>query len=170
MGRYHAHGYDGGNMITYRKANSSDIPEVIKMRLGYMHETHTELSDDVFDEIAHQSEGYFQEHLNRDCIVYLALDGEKVAACIFFLLINKPASPLFITGKTGTLMNVFTLPEYRRKGIARHLVEMAISDGKEWDLSYIELRSTKDGYPLYCSLDFVEDKSIYMSMKLKLVE
>lgn len=157
-------------MITYRKAASSDIPDIIKMRIGYMHETHHELTDEVFDEIAHRSEGYFQEHLNRDCIVYLAMDGEKTAGCIFFLLINKPASPLFITGKTGTLMNVFTLPEYRRQGIAKHLVEMAIEDGKEWELSYIELRSTNDGYPLYRSLEFAEDKSIYMNMKLKLVQ
>ena len=157
-------------MITYRKAASSDIPDIISMRLGYMHETHTELTDEVFDEIAPRSEGYFQEHLNRDCRVYLAVDGEKVAGCIFFLLINKPASPLFITGKTGTLMNVFTLPEYRRQGIAKHLVEMAIEDGKEWELSYIELRSTNDGYPLYRSLEFAEDKSIYMNMKLKLVK
>ncbi|MBQ3918651.1 MAG: GNAT family N-acetyltransferase [Oscillospiraceae bacterium] len=157
-------------MITYRKAASSDIPDIIKMRIGYMHETHHELTDEVFDEIAHRSEGYFQEHLNRDCIVYLAMDGEKTAGCIFFLLINKPASPLFITGKTGTLMNVFTLPEYRRQGIAKHLVQMAIEDGKEWELSYIELRSTNDGYPLYRSLEFAEDKSIYMNMKLKLVQ
>ncbi|MBQ5316989.1 MAG: GNAT family N-acetyltransferase [Oscillospiraceae bacterium] len=157
-------------MINYRKATPSDIPDIINMRLGYMHETHNDLDDSVFDEIASKSAGYFQEHLNRDCVVYLALDGDTVAGCVFFLLINKPASPLFITGKTGTLMNVFTVSAYRRKGIAKHLVRMAIDDGKAWDLSYIELRSTNDGYPLYKSLDFVEDKSIYMSMKLKLVD
>ena len=157
-------------MITYRKAKPADIPDLIDLRLGYMHETHNDLDESVFDEIAAKSAGYFQEHLNRDCVVYLAMDGDKKAGCVFFLLINKPASPLFITGKTGTLMNVFTLPEYRRRGIAKELVSMAIEDGKAWDLSYIELRSTNDGYPLYKSLEFIEDKSIYMSMKLRLVE
>lgn len=137
-----------------------------------MEETHPDLSEQGFEQIMSQSKGYFQEHLNRDCVVYLAEDSENgcTAACIFFLLINKPASPLFITGKTGTLMNVFTKPAYRKQGIAKKLVSMAIEDGKRWELSYIELRSTNDGYPLYKSLEFIEDRSIYMSMKLKLVE
>ncbi len=156
--------------IIFRKAANADIPQLIEMRKGYMRETHTELTEDILFEIADKSKGYFQEHLNRDCIVYLAVDEDTgtVAACIFFLLINKPASPLFLTGKTGTLMNVFTIKEYRRMGLAKKLVSMAIEDGRRWDLSYIELRSTKDGYPLYKSLDFVEDRSIYMSMKLPL--
>lgn len=153
-------------MLSYRKAKPSDIPVLIKLRLGYMHETHDDLSEDVFEQIAAQSGGYFQEHLNRDCVVYLAEEDGEAAGCVFFLLINKPASPLFITGKTGTLMNVYTLPQHRRKGIAKQLVQMAIDDGKNWDLSYIELRSTKCGYPLYKELNFIEDKSIYMSMKL----
>ena len=155
-------------MINYRKAKPSDIPALIELRLGYMHETHADLPQSTFDEIARQSGGYFQEHLNRDCVVYLAEEDGRTAGCVFFLLINKPASPLFITGKTGTLMNVYTLPEFRRRGIAEKLVSMAIEDGKAWDLSYIELRATECGYPLYKKLDFVEDKSIYMSMKLRL--
>ncbi|MCM1524979.1 MAG: GNAT family N-acetyltransferase [Ruminococcus sp.] len=157
-------------MITYRKAKPADIPEIIKLRLGYMRETHTDLDEAVFEQISEKSKGYFQEHLNRDCVVYLALDGEKSAGCVFFVLINKPASPLFITGKTGTLMNVYTIPEYRRQGIAEKLVNMAVDDGRAWDLSYIELRSTSCGYPLYKKLAFEEDSSIYMTMKLKLSE
>ncbi len=157
-------------MISYRKAKPADIPTLIELRIGYMHETHKELEQPVFDRIAELSKGYFQEHLNRDCVVYLAEEDGKTAGCVFFLLINKPASPLFITGKTGLLMNVFTLPEFRRRGIAEHLVKMAIEDGRAWDLSYIELRATDCGYPLYKKLNFVEDKSIYMSMKLSLNE
>lgn len=157
-------------MITYRKAKPADIPVLIELRLAYMHETHQDLDVAVFDKIAEQSKGYFQEHLRRDCVVYLAEDNDKAVGCVFFLLINKPASPLFITGKTGTLMNVYTLPEYRRMGIAEKLVSMTIEDGKAWDLSYIELRATECGYPLYKKLDFVEDKSIYMSMKLRFRE
>lgn len=157
-------------MITYRTAKPSDILGLIEMRIAYMTETHPDLSEAAFEQIRTRTAGYFQEHLNRDCVVYLAMDGDIIAGCVFFLLINKPASPLFITGKTGTLMNVFTVEQYRRQGIARRLVSNAIEDGKKWELSYIELRSTNDGYPLYKSLDFIEDKSIYMSMKLKLVE
>lgn len=153
-------------MITYRKAVHADMDVILALRMGYMKETHPNLDSGTVEKMRRQIPGYFQEHLNRDIIVYLAEDNGRAAGCVFFVLINKPASPLFITGKTGTLMNVFTLPEYRRQGIAKKLVSMAIEEGKDNDLSYIDLRSTQAGYPLYQSTGFTEDKSIYMSMKL----
>lgn len=153
-------------MITYRKAEPADIPAIIALRMEYLTETHPEMDEKMYNQIKSQIPGYFQEHLNRDIVVYLAENDGVSAGCVFFVLINKPASPLFITGKTGTLMNVLVLPEYRKQGIGKTLVNMAINDGKKWDLSYIELRSTKCGYPLYKSTGFIEDKSIYMAMKL----
>ncbi len=153
-------------MITYRKAQPSDMEKILGLRMGYLYETHPEMEKETEELIRAQIPGYFQEHLNRDVVVYLAEDDGKAAGCVFLVLINKPASPLFVTGKTGTLMNVFTLPEYRRRGVAETLVRMAVEDGKRWDLSYIELRSTKCGYPLYKKSGFTEDKSIYMAMKL----
>lgn len=153
-------------MITYRKAVHADMDIILSLRMGYLMETHTDLDDASSEKIRRQIPGYFQEHLNRDIIVYLAEDGNTPVGCVFFVLINKPASPLFITGKTGTLMNVFILPEYRRRGIAKKLVSMAVEEGRNNDLSYIDLRSTECGYPLYIDSGFTEDKSTYMSMKL----
>lgn len=157
-------------MITYRKAQPADMDTILMLRMEYLTETHPELEEQTAEKIRRQIPGYFQEHLNRDIVVYLAEEDGRAAGCVFFVLINKPASPLFITGKTGTLMNVLVLPEFRRRGIGKELVKMAVEDGKRWDLSYIELRSTKCGYPLYKSTGFEEDKSIYMSMKLFLNE
>ncbi len=153
-------------MIKCRKAKCADTDTIIGLRMYYLDETHPEMDDTTAARIRSQLPGYFQEHLNRDVEVYLAEDGDKAVGCVFFVMINKPASPLFITGKTATLMNVLVLPEYRRRGIARTLLDMAIEDGKSLDLSYIELRSTECGYPLYKNAGFTEDKSIYMSMKL----
>ena len=68
-------------MINYRKAKPADIPTLIQMRLGYMHETHTDLEEPVFETIADKTKGYFQEHLNRDCVVYLAEEDGKAAGC-----------------------------------------------------------------------------------------
>lgn len=84
------------------------------------------------------------------------------------LIVEKPANPSFITGKTGTLLNVFTKPEFRRKGIANKLLNMAIEDAKNMDLSFIDLHATKEGYPLYLKNGFGEEKSEYVPMKYKI--
>jgi hypothetical protein len=49
---------------------------------------------------------YFAKHINNDFIAILAEDGNKVLSTAFLVITEKPANPTFITGKTGTLLNV----------------------------------------------------------------
>ena len=51
-------------------------------------------------------------------------------------------------------MNVYTVKEYRRLGVAKQLVSMSIEESKILNLAKIELMATKDGYELYKSLGF----------------
>jgi GNAT superfamily N-acetyltransferase len=45
-------------------------------------------------------------------------------------------------------MNVFTLPEFRRKGIASELMGRPLAEGEEAGVGAIELSSSKDGKKL----------------------
>lgn len=90
-------------------------------------------------------------------------------ASVFLFLSEKPANPAFITGKTGTILNVYTKPNYLGQGIAKKLMEMAIANAKKLDLSYLELEATKDGAPLYRKLVFDKKVSHYESMRLNLL-
>ena len=75
-----------------------------------------------------------------------------------------------ITGRFGTMLNVYTKPEYRRQGISRKLVSMALEYARKEQLSYVELDSTNDGLALYKSLEFEEKVSRYTPMVYKLLE
>ena len=55
-------------------------------------------------------------------------------------------SPSFITGKIGTVLNVYTKPEYRNNGCAKKLMTMMLEDSKAEGMSVIELKATEDGY------------------------
>ena len=74
-------------------------------------------------------------------------------------------SPAFITGRTGTVLNVYTKPQYRHKGYAKEIMNRLLSDAVEKNLSVVELKSTEDGYRLYHSVGFVDEFSKYHSMK-----
>ncbi|GAA6266602.1 hypothetical protein F110043I8_35870 [Ruminococcus sp. f11] len=41
---------------------------------------------------------------------------------------GKTMSPSFITGKIGTVLNVYTKPEYRNNGCAKKLMTMMLED------------------------------------------
>lgn len=101
-------------------------------------------------------------------MVYVARAGEDIASCAFLLVVEKPMSPSFITGKTGTVLNVYTKPEYRHRGYAKKLITMMLEEAALRDISVVELKSTEDGYSLYKSVGFEDVKSNYYNMKIVL--
>ena len=101
-------------------------------------------------------------------MVYVARDGEDIVSCAFLLIVEKPMSPSFITGKTGTVLNVYTKPDYRKKGYAKKLITTMLEDAKSEGLSIIELKATKDGYSLYKSVGFEDVVAKYHNMKIML--
>ena len=78
---------------------------------------------------------------------------------------EKPPSPAFINGKTGTVLNVYTRPEYRRRRLARRVVDRLIECARAMDLSVIDLKGTDAGYPLYRAAGFTDDVNKYRPMK-----
>ncbi|MDO5539582.1 MAG: GNAT family N-acetyltransferase [Eubacteriales bacterium] len=107
---------------------------------------------------------YFRQHLNNDVIAYVSKSEREIIACVFLLVVEKPMSPAFPTGKTGTVLNVYTCPDYRNKGYARNLMNMLLADAAEMGLDIVELKATEDGYNLYRSLGFC-DSDRYRLMK-----
>lgn len=101
-------------------------------------------------------------------IVYVARNEVDIVSCAFLLIVEKPMSPSFITGKTGTVLNVYTKPEYRHRGYAKELMKMILEDAVAQDVSIIELKSTEDEYSLYKSVGFEDVVAKYHNMKIVL--
>lgn len=147
------------------KADLSNIDELIQLRIDYLTEDYGGLTYIQTEKIRNQLPEYFRNHLNRDLFVYVVKSPEIISCC-FLLVSEKPANPNFITGKTGTVMNVYTKPDFRRKGIAKKIMKFLISDAEKMGLDFIELKSTDDGYNLYKSVGFEEIFSKYHNMKI----
>ena len=65
-------------------------------------------------------------------------------------------------------MNVYTRPEYRKKGYAKKLMNMMLEDAKAENVSIIELKATEDGYSLYRSVGFEDVVAKYHNMRILL--
>ena len=63
-------------------------------------------------------------------------------------------------------MNVYTKPEYRKKGYAKKLMNMMLEDAKAENVSNIELKATEDGYSLCRSVGFEDVVAKYHNMKI----
>lgn len=152
--------------MIFEKATIKDINGLTDLRLAYLQEDLGVITDKEL--IQESLPGYYEKHLNKDLMVYVARDDEDIVSCAFLLIVEKPMSPSFITGKTGTVLNVYTKPEYRNKGYAKKLMTMMLEDATAQDVSIIELKATEDGYSLYKSVGFEDVVAKYHNMKIVL--
>lgn len=154
--------------MIFEKAILKDIGMLTDLRVAYLQEDLGSVTEDDLRVIKSSLPSYYEKHLNDDLLVYVARDEDSVVSCAFLLIVEKPMSPSFITGKTGTVLNVYTKPEYRGRGYAKKLMTMMLEDAAAQNVSVIELKSTEDGYLLYKSVGFEDVKAKYHNMKIVL--
>ena len=151
--------------VKFEKAEQSAIEELVNLRLAYLQEDLGEIEKEDYLQIKEMLPAYFNRHLNQDLFVYIARDYEKIVSCAFLLIVEKPMSPAFITGKIGTVLNVYTKGNHRNKGYAKQLMTMLLEDAAKMNLSNIELKATEEGHHLYQMLGFEDVISKYHTMR-----
>lgn len=150
--------------MIFEKATVDDVNELVALRIAYLEEDGGAMDNDVLSSLKANLPDYFIRHLGHDLIAYLARDEKEIVACALLLVIEKPMSPSFITGKTGTVLNVYTRPGHRHQGYAKHLMKMLLRDAIDQNLSVVELKATDAGYNLYKSLGFEDAVTKYHFM------
>ena len=151
--------------MEFRKAERKDIPELVNIRKAYLLHEFESLTEENFPELESRLAAYFEKHIDGDFTAYIALDKSEIVSSAFLLVAEKPCSPAFPTGRTGTVLNVYTKPEYRRQGAASTLIEELLADSKLKGLDFVELKATADGRPMYQKLGFKDEKSRNVPMK-----
>ena len=155
------------NMPLVRKLTENDKEIFITMRMAYIWDSFDDVVQNQADEIEAHLRTYFDEHINKDDFVAIVCEISGVTVSIAFLIIsNKPANPGFIDGRVGTIMNVYTVPEYRDKGFATMVLKEVIAEAKSRKLSLINLLATDQGYEMYKNLGFEDDEDKAMELRL----
>ena len=135
--------------ITVKIARESDLPVVLAIRmemLSVVNEGKT--FDDAFVE---RSRDYFT---NGAQTTVLAFDGENAVGCATICYVRVTPTFSHPTGKRAHIMNVYVREEYRRRGIAREMMEILLDEAKSRGVTQITLDATESGRPLYQALGF----------------
>ena len=86
---------------------------------------------------------------------WLALDGSgRVAGGGGVLLCPWPASPQDPCTERAVILNVFTEPEFRKRGIARQVMLAILAWVRQQGLRSVNLHASKEGRTLYEKLGF----------------
>ena len=146
--------------LTYKKATLEAVDILTATRIEVLRAAN-KLSDDVdMSEVKKQSYDYYNKALrNGTHIAYLVFDKSRVIGAggvSFFQVMPTYHNP---SGKKAYIMNMYTSPEYRRKGIAYKVLDMLVKDAKSMGISAISLEATVMGLPLYEKYGFTKMKN-----------
>ena len=141
----------------YRKATIEDLDELVRTRIIVLRAAN-QLSDDVdMSEVAEQSYAYYKRALKTgEHIAYLVYDHEKFIGAGGVSFYQVMPTYHNSSGKKAYIMNMYTSPEYRRKGIAYRTLDLLVGNAKEQGVSQIALEATDMGRPLYEKYGFVK--------------
>lgn len=143
--------------LTYKKAALEDINLLTKTRIKVLRAAN-QLSDEAdMHEVEKESYLYYQKALHEGShIAYLVFDGEYfvgTGGVSFFQVMPTYHNP---SGKKAYIMNMYTDPEYRRRGIAIKTLDLLIKDTRNKGITAISLETTDLGRPLYEKYGFVK--------------
>lgn len=138
--------------MEYRVTDANDIDMLMDVRLSMLRIVNDLPADYIFDdELVLSSRRYF---LEGDQTTVVAVDDGRCVACASMSYIEIMPTFSHPSGKRAHLMNVYTEESYRRRGIARQLVNMLIEDARAHGATEISLDATESGRPLYESMGF----------------
>ncbi|MCB6609103.1 GNAT family N-acetyltransferase [[Clostridium] symbiosum] len=142
--------------LTYKKASLEDLELLTETRITVLRAAN-KLDDTVdMNIVKEQSRDYYRHFLaDESHIAYLVYDGETFAGSggiSFFRVMPTFHNP---DGRKAYIMNMYTAPEYRRKGIGRQTLGLLVAAAREKGITAISLEATDMGRPLYEKFGFI---------------
>lgn len=147
------------SIFDYKKATLDDIDELVRTRTIVLRAAN-KLSEDVdMSEVEQESYAYYNKALETgEHIAYLVYDGGTFIGAGGVSFYQVMPTYHNSSGKKAYIMNMYTAPEYRRRGIALHTLDLLVKDAKEQGVLQIALEATDMGRPLYEKYGFVRMK------------
>ena len=149
-------------MIEYRKLETKDLDEFIRLRIGQLREEGA--TEDI--ELKPALLDYYNRHLADGTFVsYLAVDGDKIIGTSGMSFVEKPPYFGCPSGKIGLLSSMYTDKDYRRQGIAKKLLSLVVDAARDYGCGTVQITASDMGVLLYTDFGFVKNGN-FMQYKL----
>jgi GNAT superfamily N-acetyltransferase len=149
-----------------RTATTTDAAVVAHHRAAMFRDMHV-----VEDVAVPALEAASRDHLTRALAAgdYLGWvvekNGEIVAGGGLVLRRLLPRPGALQGGQEAYVLNVYTEPEHRRRGLARQLMQVILAWCEARHIARITLHASDDGRPLYDSIGFVPTNEMRLESK-----
>ena len=138
-----------------RRTLPSDLEEILRHRCGMFHDMGF-TDQGTLSAVAETSRNFIRRGLQEGWYRgWFAVAGDRVAAGAGLMITDWVAHPLSPhDARRAYVLNVYTYPEFRRRGLAKHLMEVIINACCNEGFRAIWLHASEHGRPIYSSLGF----------------
>lgn len=148
--------------IEYRRLTENELDIFISMRIKQLREEGAKEDIDLYPFL----KDYYKRHLADGTFVsWLAFDGKKIVGTSGMSFVEKPPYFSCPSGKIGLLSSMFTDPSYRRRGIAKELLDKVISEARAYGCGTVQITASDIGVKLYSAYGFERNEN-FMQYKL----
>ena len=140
-----------------RVATRSDLETLLEFRMGMIGDIFAAgEGEPPWDHraVRQANERWLEAHMDGDFVAWLAEIDGMPAGTAAILWYPHPPGPRSLSGLEAYILNVYTKPEFRRRGIARALMARVIAEARAVGIGRIWLRASREGRPLYEELGF----------------
>jgi len=156
------------NKINYRRANIDGIDILVNFRIRFLNEFYKHPEDNETEILKKELKEYFSKAIpSGDFIGWLAGYNGKVVSTGRMVIWQMPPRYGLKSGRLGYILNMYTIPQARRKGICTQLLNKLIKETKSLRLTYFHLHPSEEGINIYRKAGFVKPGLIELELRLE---
>lgn len=153
--------------VQYRKLRENEIDLIINNRISFLYELQGKPTSEKESALRKTLAEYFTKALNDNSFIgIIAEKDDRVIGSGGLVIQEIPGHFKIPKGKLGYILNIFTIAEYRNRGIASDIVDMLVDEARKLDLDKVYLHASAAGIEIYRKKGFVEPDMPELELKL----
>lgn len=138
--------------MRYRLGEIEDCEQLTELRLAMRKERDLTFCEDV---LRINTLNFFRINIARGShISFVCEHNGQIIATAGLTLFEMPPTDKLLNGKVAKLMNMYTVPNYRRNGIATKMLEFVMEYAREHEYYKVMLNTSPMGKKLYENYGF----------------
>lgn len=151
--------------IKIRRVEVADIAQMTATRIAYLTEMQGERSEKYKQELQQNLRHFFLQAMEEGSFFALLAELEGTVVSYGGMILKKiPGDFNQSTYLEGDILNMYTLPDYRRQGISSLILKQLLIEAKSMGVSKVALHCSKDGEPLYRKFGFDDPVFPYLEL------
>ncbi|TMV46594.1 GNAT family N-acetyltransferase [Paenibacillus mesophilus] len=140
--------------MNIRLATETDIDQLIRMRWDFTYE-HAPGIVASYEDFYEECKLFLKDVIDGGkWFIWVAEVDSRIVAHIYIDLINKVPRPGRITNPFAYMTNVYTVPEFRSRGIGSQLLKQIRQWGRDKKLEFIIVWPSEEAVPFYSNNDY----------------